>query len=152
VLLVVILLLPAIDTIQQHRQLARSQLNRARTRRNVRKLEHARFQALVPQHVAIAVPCQDLQSVAATRSEDEKMTAQRIFADHRLHALRQTITRRTACRSLPKPARSAAPAHRPTTGDSAGRSRLHLQNRQQPTQVTRIKPRLNHQAPAMAMP
>ena len=50
------------------------------------------------------------------------------------------------------PARSAAPVHRPTTGDSAGRSRLLLQNRQQPTQVTRIKPRLNHQAPATAMP
>jgi hypothetical protein len=49
------------------------------------------FQALVPQHIAIVVPCLDLQAVEATRSEDEKMAAQRIFANHRLHALRQTI-------------------------------------------------------------
>jgi hypothetical protein len=136
---------------QQHRQLTRSQVNRTHAGRNARKLEHGRLQALVPQHITIAVPRQDLQAVAATRSEEEQMTDREDLRQSPYARAAPVDRSRTACWSPPQPARSAAPARHPAPADSADRSRLHLPNRQQPTQMTRIKSRIYDQAPAAAM-
>ncbi len=55
--------------------------------RDTRKLEESNLEALVPQHVTIAVPCQDLQTVAIARAKQEQVPAT-------LHPSRSCLFRR----------------------------------------------------------
>src|ERR1700739_4933614 len=80
-----------IDPIQHHRQLAGTQFHRTRSRFHSGQLEGPLLQTLVPQRVSITVPGQNLQSLPASRAEDEPVTAERILADDGSDTLRQSV-------------------------------------------------------------
>ena len=52
-------------------------------RRGLREAEDASLEPLVPERVAIAVPVEDLEAIAAPISKDEEMAAEGIQADGR---------------------------------------------------------------------
>lgn len=56
-----------------------------------RKAECARLEPLVPEGVAVAVPVEDLEAIAAARAEDEEVAAARVLAEHRLRHLREPV-------------------------------------------------------------
>jgi hypothetical protein len=71
-----------IDTIQKHRKLTWTKLNRGLTGTNLRQFEDSNLEPFVPQHVPIAIPLQHLQAIAAPGTEDKKMTMKWILTSN----------------------------------------------------------------------
>src|SRR5579885_2292421 len=106
-----------IDPVQHHGQLAGPQLHAAHSFLGSRQLEHAFLQPLVPQHKAVPIPHQNLQSVPAPRAKHKQMPAQRILPNHRLHPLRQPVKPAAHVRRFHRQpdARGLRPIERPQT-------------------------------------
>ena len=68
-----------IDSVQEHRQLSRIELN-VLLSRGVERAEAASLEALVPKHEATALEREDLGPVAAGREENEEVSAEEVLA------------------------------------------------------------------------
>ena len=74
-----------IDPVQQHREFTCPQYDRARPGTGAavaRQPEDALLQALVEQDVTVAIPVENLKSIAAPAAKDEEMPAERVLSGH----------------------------------------------------------------------
>src|SRR5579885_476548 len=142
------LLLRYIDPIQHHGHLAGPQLKRPHSLFRPRQLKYPLLQPLVPQHKTILIPVQNFQSVAAPRAKYKKMPAQRIFANHRLHPLGQTVKPAAHVRRFHRQpdAHRLRPIERPQTrkpdhpAASATANNARTCSRSNPCPTTRLRP------------
>jgi hypothetical protein len=72
-----------IDAIQKHRNLTPAKLNRRHTGLDLRQLEDSRFEALIPQHIPISLPLQNLQAITTLPTKDEQMRMEWSLTGHR---------------------------------------------------------------------
>lgn len=81
---------PQIEAVEQHRQPAHAKLDQ-RGVVGAGKAEGPRLEALVPEGEPVTVPVEDLEAVAAARSEDEEVAAGWVLADHGARHLGESI-------------------------------------------------------------
>src|SRR5579885_778444 len=112
-----------------------------------RQPEYPFLQPLVPQHKAVPIPHQNLQSVSPARAKHKQMPAQRILPNHRLHPLRQPVKPAAHVRRFHRQpdARGLRPIERPQTRQphhaaSTTPTSTRTCSASQPRPTTRLRP------------
>ncbi len=80
-----------VDAVEQQHQVAVRDRQMIRLVDRVGQLKRPRLEPLVPQGVPVAVPVQQLKSVAAAVAEQEQGSAQRVLSEVLIHQSREPV-------------------------------------------------------------
>src|SRR5438132_1007019 len=80
-----------VDTVEQHGQLRSTQADAALVGLGCGEAKRALFQTLVDNHIAVLIPVQQLDPVAAAVAKDEDVSGERLGLQVLPHELRQRV-------------------------------------------------------------